>query len=178
MKISVIIWNLSWILLTNFTNILFASIFVSITEFSLGVTSSETKISPSHRFNSHFLLEYFKSKHEWFKRMSASFVNNCTIREENQWNLYCIFFPCYLLLKQVICCSRINFIITFIIIQGRNIGKFSRYLKIKFSDFVTSGEVNREKMHPKKGWTGISISNPKEGRVQGFFWGLRPLTLY
>jgi len=32
-------------------------------------------------------------------------------------------------------------------------------------------------MQPKKGWTGTSISNPIEGRVQGFFWGMRPLTL-
>jgi len=144
MKISVIIWNISCILLTIFMNILLASLLVSIMEFSLGVTSSETKISPSHRFSSQWLLEYSKSNHEWFKRMSASFVNNCTIWEENQWNLYCIFLSCYLLLKQVICCSWINFIIRFIIIQGRNIGKISRSLKIKFSDFINSGEVNRE----------------------------------
>jgi len=123
MKISVIIWNMSWILLTKFMNILLASLLVGITEFSLGITSSETKISPSHSFSSQCLLEYSKSKHEWFKRMSASFVNNCTIREEKQWDLYCIFLSCYFLLKSVICCSRINFIIRFIIIQGRNIGK-------------------------------------------------------
>ena len=45
MKISVIIWNMSGILLTIFMNILLASLLVSITEFSLGITSSKTKIS-------------------------------------------------------------------------------------------------------------------------------------
>jgi len=79
MKISVIIRHMSGILLTIFMNILLASFLVSITEFSLGVASSETKISPSHRFSSQCSLEYSKSKHEWFKRMSASFVNNCII---------------------------------------------------------------------------------------------------
>jgi len=69
MKISMIIWNMSCILLTNFMNVLLASLFVSITELSVGVTSSETKISPSHRLSSQCLLEYSKSKHEQFKNL-------------------------------------------------------------------------------------------------------------
>jgi len=44
--------------------------------------------------------------------------------------------------------------------------RFSRSLKIKFSDFVNSVEVSREYMQPKKEWTGTSISNPIDGRVQ------------
>jgi len=62
-----------------------------------------------------------------FKGRSASFANICAIRK-NQWNVYCISLFFYLLLEQVVCCLSINFIIIFIFIQGRYIGKIFNFL--------------------------------------------------
>jgi len=50
--------------------------------------------------------------------MSASFVNNCA-KEKMDSVLHLSL--CHLL-KQVVCCSKINFIIIFTFIQGRYIG--------------------------------------------------------
>jgi len=104
--------------------------------------------------------------------MSASFVNNCAKIMESILHL--------------------SFLLTFVQTSGmlsqnqshHNIyihprevhRKDSRSLKIKLLDVINSGEVKREFMQPKKGWTGTSISNPIDGRVQ-LFWGMKPLTL-
>jgi len=60
-------------------------------------------------------------------------------------------FSCYLLLKQVICCSRINFIISFIFIQGEEHRKdFQDLWKSSFQISSIMVKLTKNRCNPKR----------------------------